>query len=62
MLTKKISQVNVRNKDMKKVCLNVYDIRMKDEPYPECGLSWPYELADVTRYLRVSATVSQMKA
>ena len=47
---------------MKKVCLNVYDIRMKDEPYPECGLSWPYELADVTRYLRVSATVSQMKA
>lgn len=36
------------------VCMNVYDIRMKDEPYPECGLSWPYELSDVTNYLRVS--------
>ncbi|KAG1234227.1 hypothetical protein G6F68_002775 [Rhizopus microsporus] len=49
-----VTDSNVReNKDMKKVCLNVYDIRMKDEPYPECGLSWPYELADVTRYLRL---------
>ena len=37
--------------DMK--CLNMYDIRMKEENHPECGLSWPYELDDVTRYLRV---------
>ncbi|KAI8386956.1 serine carboxypeptidase-domain-containing protein [Blakeslea trispora] len=36
--------------DMK--CLNMYDIRMKEENHPECGLSWPYELDDVTRYLR----------
>ncbi len=34
--------------------MNVYDIRMRDEPYPECGLSWPYELSDMTRYLRVN--------
>ncbi|KAI7876506.1 serine carboxypeptidase-domain-containing protein [Mucor mucedo] len=33
-------------------CLNIYDIRSKEEPSPECGLSWPYELSDVTNYLR----------
>ncbi|CAO3688037.1 unnamed protein product [Rhizopus stolonifer] len=46
---------NIReNKEGKKVCMNVYDTRMKDEPYPECGLSWPYELSDMTKYLRLN--------
>ncbi|KAI8975098.1 Alpha/Beta hydrolase protein [Mycotypha africana] len=36
-----------------KVCLNMYDIRLKDETFPDCGLSWPYELDDVTKYLRL---------
>ena len=40
-----------KNGDMR--CMNMYDIRMKEERHPECGLSWPYELEDVTRYLRV---------
>ncbi|KAG0749749.1 hypothetical protein G6F57_005748 [Rhizopus arrhizus] len=49
-----ITDSNTReNKEGKMVCMNVYDIRMKDEPYPECGLSWPYELSDVTSYLRL---------
>ncbi|OBZ84457.1 Pheromone-processing carboxypeptidase KEX1 [Choanephora cucurbitarum] len=39
-----------KNGDMR--CMNMYDIRMKEERHPECGLSWPYELEDVTRYLR----------
>lgn len=33
----------------------MYDIRGKEEPSPDCGLSWPYELSDVTEYLRVSS-------
>ncbi|CAO3664035.1 unnamed protein product [Rhizopus stolonifer] len=49
-----ITDSNVReNEEGKMVCMNLYDIRMKDEPYPECGLSWPYELPDVTKYLRL---------
>jgi hypothetical protein len=31
----------------------MYDIRLKEEDSPYCGLSWPYELDDVTKYLRV---------
>lgn len=42
-----------RNKAGDKICMNMYDIRLKEEAYPECGLSWPYELDDVTKYLRV---------
>lgn len=42
-----------RNKAGERKCINMYDIRSKEEPYPECGLSWPYELDDVTKYLRV---------
>ncbi|RUS27542.1 Alpha/Beta hydrolase protein [Jimgerdemannia flammicorona] len=29
-----------------------YDIRMKNETYPACGMEWPYELPAVTAYLR----------
>ncbi|KAI9280418.1 serine carboxypeptidase-domain-containing protein [Sporodiniella umbellata] len=36
-----------------KVCINVYDIRLKEENYPDCGLSWPAELSDMTKYLRL---------
>lgn len=34
-------------------CINQYDIRMKKEPSPECGMTWPHELHDVTKYLTV---------
>jgi hypothetical protein len=34
-------------------CINQYDIRMKKEPSPECGMAWPHELHDVTKYLTV---------
>ncbi|RUO96783.1 Alpha/Beta hydrolase protein [Jimgerdemannia flammicorona] len=36
----------------KKLCINQYDIRMKNETYPACGMEWPYELPAVTAYLR----------
>jgi carboxypeptidase D len=34
------------------LCLNVYDVRLKDE-IPACGMNWPYDLKNVTLYLRV---------
>lgn len=35
-------------------CINQYDIRMTKEPSPACGMTWPHELDDVTKYLTVS--------
>jgi carboxypeptidase D len=35
----------------KKMCLNMYDIRLKDTS-PSCGMSWPPDLEEVTPYLR----------
>ncbi|KAG1146331.1 hypothetical protein G6F37_008085 [Rhizopus arrhizus] len=58
-----VTNSNIReNKDGETVCMNVYDIRMRDEPYPECGLSWPYELSDMTRYLRLDAVKKAIHA
>ncbi|KAG1053872.1 hypothetical protein G6F43_004071 [Rhizopus delemar] len=58
-----VTNSNIRkNKDGETVCMNVYDIRMRDEPYPECGLSWPYELSDMTRYLRLDAVKEAIHA
>jgi carboxypeptidase D len=39
------------------MCLNIYDVRLTEEPYPMCGATWPYELDDVTKYLRVSKSL-----
>lgn len=44
-----------RDKNGVQKCINMYDIRLKEEDSPYCGLSWPYELDDVTKYLRVGA-------
>jgi carboxypeptidase D len=32
-------------------CVNTYDIRLQDT-YPECGMNWPPDLANITPYLR----------
>jgi len=37
------------------LCFNVYDVRLKDEN-PACGMNWPYDLKNVTSYLRVCAS------
>lgn len=34
------------------LCLNIYDVRLKDE-IPACGMNWPYDLKNITSYLRV---------
>lgn len=34
------------------LCLNIYDVRLKDEN-PACGMNWPIDLKNITTYLRV---------
>lgn len=36
------------------MCMNVYDVRLFDES-PACGMNWPFDLPDVTKYLGVSS-------
>ncbi|EGX46187.1 Cell death protease [Orbilia oligospora] len=38
-------------KDGRKQCYNMYDVRLK-ENYPSCGMAWPPDLKWVTPYLR----------
>ncbi|KAK6499563.1 Cell death protease [Arthrobotrys musiformis] len=38
-------------KDGRKQCYNMYDVRLK-ETYPSCGMAWPPDLKWVTPYLR----------
>ncbi|EUC56194.1 pheromone-processing carboxypeptidase KEX1 [Rhizoctonia solani AG-3 Rhs1AP] len=45
----------------KKMCLNVYDIRLSDE-YPACGMNWPPDLKDVYTYLRRKDVISALHA
>ncbi|KAI8081302.1 Alpha/Beta hydrolase protein [Halteromyces radiatus] len=43
---------------MKTVCINTYDIRLRNETSPACGAEWPYELTDVKEYLRLPELIS----
>lgn len=43
----------------KNMCLNMYDVRLKDDS-PSCGMSWPPDLADVTPYLRRQDVVAAL--
>lgn len=36
-------------------CMNVYDVRLEDD-MPYCGLQWPPDLQNVTKYLAVRNT------
>ncbi|KAG8899253.1 Cell death protease, partial [Tulasnella sp. 408] len=45
----------------KKMCLNVYDVRLSDE-YPACGMNWPPDLAGVTEYLRRKDVITALHA
>ncbi|KAF7563432.1 hypothetical protein G7046_g666 [Stylonectria norvegica] len=41
----------IKKGDGKNACINMYDVRLKDE-YPSCGMNWPPDLEFVTPYLR----------
>ncbi|KAI8876816.1 hypothetical protein K501DRAFT_326853, partial [Backusella circina FSU 941] len=50
------------DKNGKTTCINTYDIRLTEEPYPDCGMNWPYELPEVSRYLRLAELKSAVHA
>ncbi|KAI8063749.1 Alpha/Beta hydrolase protein [Gongronella butleri] len=43
-------------------CINMYDIRLRNESFPSCGMEWPYDLTDVKRYLRLPSLVEDIHA
>jgi len=43
------------------LCFNVYDVRLKDET-PACGMNWPYDLKNITSYLRRPDVVNALHA
>ncbi|KAG2182332.1 hypothetical protein INT43_007262 [Umbelopsis isabellina] len=52
----------VNRKDNQMLCVNQYDIRMKDEPSPDCGMTWPHELTQVQKYLQDKEVVKAIHA
>ena len=34
------------------MCMNMYDVRL-DDTWPACGMNWPVEVKDATKYLGV---------
>ncbi|WVW86604.1 hypothetical protein I302_108655 [Kwoniella bestiolae CBS 10118] len=45
----------------KKVCMNVYDVRLVDD-WPACGMNWPPDLSDVYTFLRRDDVISALHA
>ncbi|WVQ79509.1 pheromone-processing carboxypeptidase KEX1 [Cryptococcus sp. DSM 104549] len=45
----------------KKVCMNVYDVRLVDD-WPACGMNWPPDLPDVYTFLRQDDTIAALHA
>ncbi|WWD20051.1 hypothetical protein CI109_104524 [Kwoniella shandongensis] len=45
----------------KKVCMNVYDVRLVDD-WPACGMNWPPDLSDVYSFLRRDDVVAALHA
>ncbi|CAG8610619.1 10705_t:CDS:10 [Rhizophagus irregularis] len=43
-------------------CINQYDIRDHSDSYPSCGSKWPYELSDITQYLRRADVIGAIHA
>ncbi|KAI9256238.1 serine carboxypeptidase-domain-containing protein, partial [Sporodiniella umbellata] len=41
------------NENGDKLCVNIYDVRLRNETYPACGISWPHELNETTQYLQL---------
>ncbi|WWC73439.1 uncharacterized protein I206_107408 [Kwoniella pini CBS 10737] len=45
----------------KKVCMNVYDVRLVDD-WPACGMNWPPDLSDVYTFLRRDDVIAALHA
>ncbi|KAL1918534.1 uncharacterized protein VTP21DRAFT_3194 [Calcarisporiella thermophila] len=51
----------VTRKNGRNYCINEYDIRGIDL-YPSCGINWPFELKDITKYLRQKVVLKAIHA
>ncbi|KIJ56496.1 hypothetical protein M422DRAFT_238123 [Sphaerobolus stellatus SS14] len=47
--------------DGQPMCINIYDIRLTDTS-PACGLNWPTDLTDITKYLRRKDVIDALHA
>ncbi|KII94629.1 hypothetical protein PLICRDRAFT_127694 [Plicaturopsis crispa FD-325 SS-3] len=50
-----------RTVDGQKMCVNIYDVRLEDTS-PACGMNWPPDLKDITKYLGRSDVVNALHA
>nr|ODN91244.1 pheromone-processing carboxypeptidase KEX1 [Cryptococcus depauperatus CBS 7841] len=56
-----VSEPYIQELNGKKVCMNVYDVRLVDD-WPACGMNWPPDLEDVYTFLREPDTVRALHA
>lgn len=58
MILSKIVDATVYEQDGSKYCINMYDSRLTSLVDDGCGMAWPVDIADVTRYMRTPEVMS----
>ncbi|WVQ96226.1 hypothetical protein IAU59_003330 [Kwoniella sp. CBS 9459] len=56
-----VSSPFVQELNGKKVCMNVYDVRLVDD-WPACGMNWPPDLTEVYSFLRRDDVIAALHA
>ncbi|KAF8204768.1 pheromone-processing carboxypeptidase KEX1 [Pholiota molesta] len=56
-----IMEFKTRTVNNKKMCINIYDIRLEDTA-PACGMNWPPEMPQITNFLGRSEVVDALHA
>ncbi|GBC02449.1 hypothetical protein RclHR1_04630005 [Rhizophagus clarus] len=57
-----VSKHSIQRVGENDTCINQYDIRDHSDSFPSCGSKWPYELSDITTYLRRPDVISAIHA
>ncbi|KIK64841.1 hypothetical protein GYMLUDRAFT_39801 [Collybiopsis luxurians FD-317 M1] len=56
-----VTKVRERVVENKKMCINIYDVRL-DDTMPACGMNWPPDIHPITQYLDRKDVVSALHA
>ncbi|WRT69408.1 uncharacterized protein IL334_006393 [Kwoniella shivajii] len=56
-----VTDAYIQELNGKKVCMNVYDVRLVDD-WPACGMNWPPDLSDVYTFLRRKDVIEALHA
>ncbi|WWC93111.1 uncharacterized protein L201_008077 [Kwoniella dendrophila CBS 6074] len=56
-----VTSAYIQELNGKKVCMNVYDVRLVDD-WPACGMNWPPDLSDVYTFLRRDDVITALHA